>query len=585
MGTLADVPTGAAAKSLPLCDLVMKGGVTSGLVYPSMVTRLATTYRFANVGGSSAGAIAAALAAAAEYGRQTDNGGGMSRLDAAADDLGGKGVLRGMFQPTPGARPLFRLIQGAFLVQSPDGAKVPVSRRLRIAAGMACTQRKLVSLVGIVLLAVLVVLAIGAFSAFSTALAVVLAVLVALLLIPLVALATVLVAAGLLIGSTLNTLGESDYGVCPGSNQGRPETAVIDWLHGHIQDCAGRKDEGAPLTFRDLDAQGIRLTMLTTDLSFARPVRVPEGIGDYRFDPVEMRERFPAAVVDAMVKAGKPDGDGHHVRMPTADLPVLVGVRLSLSFPLLLSAMRLYWPDDRQGGELRRHLFSDGGIGSNFPVHLFDVWFPGRPTFAIDLVDYPEGDTRDVVMLSDPSVPLVPRWNKITSLFAFVGDIKDAMQNWRDTLQSELPGFRDRVCQIRVKDTEGGLHLDMSPAMIKLLVDRGKEAGDEILKTFDAHQWEQHRYVRYLTLMGQVQDSLHRADQPFGDFAPGLKEGLPAVTVYRTGRDAAWCQRAEQATASLLSLGDQWGPPPLGVDFLGPDRPLPEAATRVVPRA
>jgi predicted acylesterase/phospholipase RssA len=584
MGTPADVPTGAAAKTLPLCDLVMKGGVTSGLVYPSMVTRLATTYRFANVGGSSAGAIAAALAAAAEYGRRTDDGGGMHKLTAAAEDLSRPGVLKGMFQPTPGARPLFEVIQGAFLVEGPEGAKVRLGRRLRIAAGMACARRKLVTLVGSLLLVAVAVLAVGAFSAFPLALAIVL-VLPAAVLILIVALATVLAAAGLLIWSTVKTLGESDYGVCPGSNQGRPETAVIDWLYEHIQDCAGRTTAGSPLTFRDLDSQGIRLTMLTTDLSFARPVRVPEGIGDYRFDPVEMRDRFPAAVVDAMVKAGEPDGDGRHVRMPTADLPVLVGVRLSLSFPLLLSAMRLYWPDDRPGGELRRHLFSDGGIGSNFPVHLFDVWFPGRPTFAIDLVDYPEGDTRDVVMLPDPSVPLVPRWNKITSLGAFVGDIKDAAQNWRDNLQSELPGFRDRVCQIRLKDTEGGLHLDMSPRMIKLLVDRGTEAGDEILKTFNAHQWEQHRYVRYLTLMGQVQDSLHRADGPFGDFAPGLEEGLPAVKVYREGRDAAWCQRAEHATASLLSLADEWGPPPLGVDFLGPDRPLPEAAMRVVPRA
>jgi predicted acylesterase/phospholipase RssA len=196
-----------------------------------------------------------------------------------------------------------------------------------------------------------------------------------------------------------------------------------------------------------------------------------------------------------MIAAGTPEDDGRHVRMPTEDLPVVAGVRLSLSFPLLLSAMPLYWRDE-PGDELRRHLFSDGGIGSNFPVHLFDVWFPGRPTFAIDLVDFPEGDDRNVVMLSDPSARLAPRWDPISSLFAFVGDIKDAMQNWRDNLQSELPGFRDRVCQIRLRDTEGGLHLNMDPKLIKLLLQRGKEAGDLILKTFDAHQWEQHRYVR-----------------------------------------------------------------------------------------
>jgi hypothetical protein len=85
--------------------------------------------------------------------------------------------------------------------------------------------------------------------------------------------------------------------------------------------------------------------------------------------------------------------------------------------------------------------------------------------------------------------------------------------------------------------------------------------------------------------MGQVQDSLHRADLAFADFAPALERGLPGVTVYRTDRDAPWCQRAQRATTSLLSLGDEWGPPPLSIDFLGPDRPLPEAVMRVVPRA
>lgn len=47
------------------CDIVMKGGITSGVIYPRAVCRLAKTYRLRSVGGSSAGAIAAAGAAAA----------------------------------------------------------------------------------------------------------------------------------------------------------------------------------------------------------------------------------------------------------------------------------------------------------------------------------------------------------------------------------------------------------------------------------------------------------------------------------------------------------------------------------------
>ena len=43
------------------CDLVMKGGITSGVVYPSAIRKIAGRYRFRNLGGASAGAIAACL--------------------------------------------------------------------------------------------------------------------------------------------------------------------------------------------------------------------------------------------------------------------------------------------------------------------------------------------------------------------------------------------------------------------------------------------------------------------------------------------------------------------------------------------
>ena len=38
------------------CDVVMKGGITSGVVYPHALCELARTYRFVDVGGTSAGA-------------------------------------------------------------------------------------------------------------------------------------------------------------------------------------------------------------------------------------------------------------------------------------------------------------------------------------------------------------------------------------------------------------------------------------------------------------------------------------------------------------------------------------------------
>ncbi|GAA1840489.1 hypothetical protein GCM10009714_23330 [Microlunatus capsulatus] len=52
-------------------DVTMKGGTTSGVIYPLALCEIARDFRLRNVGGASAGAIAAAFAAAAEVGRAT----------------------------------------------------------------------------------------------------------------------------------------------------------------------------------------------------------------------------------------------------------------------------------------------------------------------------------------------------------------------------------------------------------------------------------------------------------------------------------------------------------------------------------
>src|SRR5262249_3435391 len=76
------------------------------------------------------------------------------------------------------------------------------------------------------------------------------------------------------------------------------------------------------------------------------------------------------------------------------DMPVLLGVRLSVSFPILLSAIPLYSVDrtlhaNAEGpAEATRVLFSDGGICSNFPMHFVDAGLPSRPTFGIDLREF-----------------------------------------------------------------------------------------------------------------------------------------------------------------------------------------------------
>lgn len=66
------------------CDMIMKGGITSGVVYPRAACWLATRFRFRQIGGASAGAIAAAAVAAAESGRRV---GGFPKLYALPTEL------------------------------------------------------------------------------------------------------------------------------------------------------------------------------------------------------------------------------------------------------------------------------------------------------------------------------------------------------------------------------------------------------------------------------------------------------------------------------------------------------------------
>ena len=99
----------------PTCDVVLKGGIASGVLYPTLLCELARRYRLVNVGGASAGAIAAVVAAAAEYGRQHGSV-GFGVLEAMPKQLGavnaaGDTALMALFEPQPRTRPLMTVLR------------------------------------------------------------------------------------------------------------------------------------------------------------------------------------------------------------------------------------------------------------------------------------------------------------------------------------------------------------------------------------------------------------------------------------------------------------------------------------------
>lgn len=542
----------AAARS---CDIVMKGGITSGVVYPLAVCKLAETYRFKNVGGTSAGAIAAAATAAAEYGREGD---GFRKLAALPGWMGADGNLLGLFQPQARTASLFAVLIGAL-----EGGPVR--------AGLVALRRNpLAALVGAALGLALFVLSLGrglgdGFDA--------------------------LVAVGLLVGLLFAVLGaalgvlarlarqltrgvaDNGFGLCSGGPGSRPRgrPALTAWLTALLNDTAGLP-ASEPLTFghlwagpggdraeppADPDERRLQLAMMTTNLVNRRAHQLPWDSREWYFDPDEFRALFPAEVVDWMIAHPPPDLDdsGEAVarrasalpRLPlpaAADLPVVVATRMSLSFPVLLSGVPLWRFDYTRPAPrpLERCWFSDGGISSNFPVHFFDRLVPRWPTFAINLRPFALGQVpsqndqaANTSMVTTNSDGIADWWYRLPErpgglglldkrLFSFLMSAVRTMQNRVDEAQMRVPGYRDRIAHVSLAEDEGGMNLTMPPERIEALTARGRAAAERLRNAYTLPDppgqtitWDNHRWVR-------LRSSLSVLEQMHGHFADGYSQ-------------------------------------------------------------
>jgi hypothetical protein len=540
------------------CDIVMKGGITSGVVYPGAVKELAQRYRFRSIGGTSAGAIAAAIVAAAEHARQ---GGDPSGFEAVAalprqltEEIGGRSLLLRLFQPERETAPVFDVALAS--MDNPlAGVAKAVSRFPRF------------PLIGALL--TLASLALTIFAGADPAFAV-----------GGVAVGLVVIVAGVVvdIAKAALRLSEHDFGLCrlgPDNVGGPMRPALTAWLHERIQTISGNGIGGPILTFADLwgakrdpdkrlgdqlrlsrrpRERIIDLQMVTTDLTHGRPWRLPAPYQPYAdtlddgggllFKPCEMARFFPPDVVEHLCACGGDPTDRLDDLAREApeqtfkcfpigpDLPVLVATRMSLSFPVLIATIPLYQleyfpkPDpqtDAPPPKLRRVVFSDGGISSNFPVHFFDSPLPTRPTFALHLTGFEPGDGPDptdpchaVHGPSPANVGAPEPLAQFTSLLGFFTAIKDAMQNWRDNTQARLPGFRDRVVHIRLAKGEGGLNLKMQREQVLDLSARGACAGSNLVEQFagpvgsatETQHWNEHRFVRFRIVMSLTERHL-----------------------------------------------------------------------------
>ncbi len=515
-------------QQLPKCDLVMQGGITSGVVYPGAILELKDHYQFESIGGASAGAIAAVAAAAAEYGAK-HGALGFARLQTAIDELCEQpGLLLSLFQPSLMARAPFDILR-----QVAKPGSLPL-KALRAIGALLMTWWFLVLAI-VLALVIFEPDAFGSRPKYHT------------LGIALAAWLLALVAATVTIEILMlrQALREQNFGLCWGKRSQPPAAiawiwtnllgqtfrpALIEWLHEQIQECAF-EGTSAPLTFAMLEDCNVHLRLISTDLSYGRPVALPlpdDETNPYYFKQVDLMKILPGDLVTHLMENSTlVEGSDVLRHMPGTAMPVAVAARLSLSFPFLLSAHE-------------------------------------RPTEA----------ERTELTASGQA----PRWIEPGGIITFVMQMFDAARNWRDTLQAEMPSAWGRVCRIYLDANEGGLNLDMQTSTINTLKTRGHNAGVRLSTEFD---WPRHRFYRFKALMHLLQTNFSQMAPSYATFSPVLVPGVPGFDY--GALDLDWRMEASAATEALLAASEGLGAPG-GPNFDEPGfLPAPIPAMRAVP--
>lgn len=591
------------------CDIVMEGGITSGIIYASAVTELARHYRFKNIGGSSIGAFAAALTAAAEYRRRHGAADGFVALAGLPGELareeGGRTLLERLFVPHRRTRRLFNVFLATLDRAGPARA---------VLFGLAAALRQYAWQVAVASLILAAIILPGPLQATlqCRALPGQPACSLALLSWSGAALLTlgVALAGGILAGIAWD-LGHgvvrNDFGLCRGwdANAGSDAVDLAGFLHLAIQRVAGREAGDAPLTFRDLwnapgspsqvlgfEAQGqaarsINLEVYASNLAHSRPYRFPleetEDMGRLFFRVEELERFFPRGIVQYLAGFSRPytarseadpvlgnDGAGY-LELPVADLPLVVAVRLSMSFPLLISAVPLHAVDHRRQC-MGRCWMSDGGLCSNFPIHLFDSFLPMWPTFGISLDSREPGDPRRVVLPQFHTSGRAESWDLGTEdsfwkLGAFLASLWKTTWRWNDSTMMRMPGVRDRVVRIYLARDEGGVNIRMGARKIQML---GKTYGKAAAMAFvDRFQsagrggWDEHRWVRLNCLMISLRERIRnfgkaldmdRHTTPLRDQFQAARLRAPLRKPARRGRSWPSEQRLEEPQVEELEL-------------------------------
>ena len=284
--------------------------------------------------------------------------------------------------------------------------------------------------------------------------------------------------------------------------------------------------------------RSINLELMSTELIRRAPYRFPlppaESVDDQPwFDPDDLTGLLPERVIAAMTAGAAPRAvrslaTGSEIALypfpQPWDLPVVFATRASLALPALFQAVRLYelregsapvrtefgarlgrggeelrWPGAAGAAEVAQELWlTDGGVTSNFPIHMFDSPLPLWPTVGIDLGSHPAGaGHQDVYLLGDAGAAKELGTPLGRAMSSFIGAVLGTGLQWRDTAQLWMPAFQARIAVVRQRSYEGGNNLFMTTDDIASLALRGVVAGMRLRRRFASDpQWQRQQWLR-----------------------------------------------------------------------------------------
>ena len=346
------------------------------------------------------------------------------------------------------------------------------------------------------------------------------------------------------------------------------------------------------------------------------------------FRRAEWSRFFPEALVNAVMDVSKAytpasasdpdagaDTDGLF-EVPAGDMPIAIAARMSLSFPLLFSCVPVHAIDYeplRGKRQMRAALMTDGGLCTNFPIHLFDAAHPRWPTFGLMLSRRLQNFDNEPVWLpqfhlegrADSWIRNVPGAEEAGAPRPGLGGLLVGMLmttlDWSDNLISRLPSVRNRVLRMALKPGEGQLNIAMPGERILDMAHKYGTLGGEMLTCRflrpdgkPSVAWQEHVYVRAMNQLHALREHLRgytdavkaaghgktiadvltqaKTQRPLGHRRDRFPDaaGRPL-----TNQQAAALQKAVDAVSSLEQVLEQTRPDS------GPYQPVPVARLRL----